>query len=276
MAEIFYAIYSNFEEGDMDSIKEYGNLSEKELTEFLAEIQNSNEDIEELEEQTSEAISIEELQSSLAVPLEISTRNEKLRKTLKDKAEKLKFEKIQIQREAFNQNIVDMSALIEKEHIKLLIVLLTKKHTYLADRYFSLINKRIATILMSFIPNRLRICAAHYPNSIRMCPGFMYKASKEYGQGLTLWVTPNVPYYFEQGTEQEVLQKSHPSFLYTIDKFIGLYYYHLTQRQDKELKYASAIVQKKVETYMDLLKLNPFWFKLLREELEKSKTVKDI
>ena len=107
-----------------------------------------------------------------------------------------------------------------------------------------------------------------YPNSIRVCPGFMYKASEEYGGGLTFWATPSIPYYFEQNTEQKVLLENKSSFLFSVDKAISFYHEHLKKRQEKELKYASTIIQKGVYSYFDLLKLNPFWFEILYNELK--------
>lgn len=286
----------------MADIKKYGDLNDKELFEFLAEIKNDDEDIEEAEANADEKIGNEEAQSMLSeLPenAEIETyygddawrrphinadyrdhitvlygphskqkAAEGHRETIRKKAQQLKEDRIRIQREAFNQEYIRLSDKIEKYHIKLLISILTQEHTRMVNKYSNYINKRLATLLNPFIPRRIRICRMLYPNSIRACPGFMYKASKEYGGGLTFWATPSIPYYFEQNTEQKILLENKSDFLLSIDKAVSFYHEHLKKRQEKELRYASLIIQKGVYSYFDLLKLNPFWFDILYNELK--------
>ena len=292
----------------MADIKKYGDLDDKELLEFLAEIKSGDEDIEEAEINADEKIGNEEAQSMLSElpenaeieayygddawrkpriytgyrdrltvlygPYGKQKSAEGRREAFKKKAQRLKEDRIRIQREAFNQEYIRLSDKIEKHHIKLLISILTQEHTRMIDKYSNYINKRLATLLNPFIPRRIRICRMLYPNSVRVCPGFMYKASKEYGEGLTFWATPSIPYYFEQNTEQKVLLENKSNFLVSVDKAICFYHEHLKKRQEKELRYASLIIQKGVYSYFDLLKLNPFWFKILYDEL-KTKTEKN-
>lgn len=286
----------------MADIEKYGDLDDKELFEFLAEIKSDDEDIEEAETKADEKIGNEEAQSMLSElpenaeieayygddawrrphiytgyrdritvlygPYGKQKAAEGHREAIRKKAQRLKEDRIRIQREAFNQDYIRLSDKIEKYHIKLLISILTQEHTRMVDKYSSYINKRLATLLNPLIPRRIRICRMLYPNSIRVCPGFMYKASKEYGGGLTFWATPSIPYYFEQNTEQKVLLENKSDFLFSIDKAISFYHEHLKKRQEKELKYASLIIQKGVYSYFDLLKLNPFWFEILYNKLK--------
>ena len=72
---------------------------------------------------------------------------------------------------------------------------------------------------------------------------------------------------------EKVLLENKSNFLVSVDKAICFYHEHLKKRQEKELRYASLIIQKGVYSYFDLLKLNPFWFKILYDEL-KTKTEK--
>lgn len=286
----------------MASIEKYGDLDDKELLEFLAEIKSDDEDIKEAETSANEKIGDEEAQSVISelpenaeiesyygddawrkLPTFVGYRDrvtvlygpygkqkaaEGAKKAFRKKAQQLKNDRIRIQREAFKQERIKLSDKIEKCNIKLLISALTQEHTHMIDKYSSYINKRLATLLNPFIPRRLRICRMLYPNSIRVCPGFMYKASKEYGKGLTFWATPAIPYYFEQNTEQKILLENKSIFLFSIDKAISFYHEHLKKRQEKELKYASLIIQKGVYSYFDLLKLNPFWFEILYNKLK--------
>ena len=283
----------------MDELKQYGDLTDKELLEFLNEIQGDDEDIEDARLKSDESIALEEQTSLIELPenAEIEAyygndawrklkknvtflHNDELQrqlnltatKAIKEKAKRLKEDRIRIQRFAFSQDIIRLGDTVEKESIKKLISLLVKEHTRMISRYEAFINKRLTALLNPLIPKRLRLCKAAYPDSIRASPGFLYRASEEFGGG-TFWATPDVPYFFAQNTEQEILKEKKPEFLVSVDKAVVLYNEHKEKRTKKELKYATAIVQKRVGSYFDLLKLNPFWFEALYNDLTK-KTVK--
>lgn len=283
----------------MEDIKQYGDLTEKELFEFLNEICEDDENIQEAQSEAIEKIAIEEEHVKLSeeeqenkeieahygdnawrgsirfgangVHLHGSEGQRQLNmasvEALRQKSRRLKENRIRIQREAFNQEYIRLSDKIGNEKIKLLISLLVKEHTRMIDKYSAYINKRLTALLNPFIPRRLRICKSLYPDSIKMCPGFLYKASKEYGAELTFWAMPSIPYYFAQNTEQQVLIEHKSPFLVNVDQSIKFYHDHCVKRADKELKYASLIYQKGVYSYFDLLKLNPFWFEVLYNDL---------
>lgn len=285
----------------MEDIKQYGDLTEKELFEFLDEIKSDDEDIQEAQSEAIEKITLEEEHVELSEEeqenREIETRyGDKMPWTglglnncrgvklfgpegqrraamasieaKRKKSQRLKEDRIRIQREAFRQEYIRLSDPIGNERIKLLVSSLVKEHTRMADKYSTYINKRLTTLLNPFIPRRLRICRSLYPDSIRPCPGFLYKASEEYGAGLTFWAMPNIPYYFAQNTEQKVLMDHKSPFLINVDQSIKFYHEHLRKRAYKELKYASLIYQKGVYSYFDLLRLNPFWYEVLYNDLQ--------
>lgn len=278
----------------MEDIRQYGDLTDKELLEFLSEIQGGDEDIEEARIEADENIAIEEQTSLAELPenaeIEAYYGDDAWRKLRKDvtflhgdeaqrrmnlastkavrqRAQRLKEDRIRIQRFAFNQDMIRMSDPIGNERIKRLVSLLVKEHTRMLNRYEAFINKRLAVLLNPLIPRRLRLCKMLHPDSIRISPGFLYKASEEFGRGLTFWAMPSVPYYFAQNTEQKILMEQKPEFLISVDKAVSLYHEHKEKRAKKELKYASTIIQKGVHTYFDLLKLNPFWFEILYNDL---------
>ena len=285
----------------MEDIKQYGDLTEKELFEFLDEIKSDDEDIQEAQSEAIEKITLEEEHVELSEEeqenREIEARyGDKMPWTglgpnnrqgvklfgpegqrraamasieaKRKKSQRLKEDRIRIQREAFRQEYIRLSDPIGNERIKLLVSSLVKEHTRMVDKYSTYINKRLTTLLNPFIPRRLRICKSLYPNSIRPCPGFLYKASEEYGAGLTFWAMPNIPYYFVQNTEQKVLMEHKSPFLVNVDQSIKFYHEHLKKRAVKELKYASLIYQKGVYSYFDLLRLNPFWYEVLYNDLQ--------
>ena len=285
----------------MEDIKQYGDLTEKELFEFLDEIKSDDEDIQEAQSEAIEKITLEEEHVELS---EEEQENREIEARYGDKvpwtglgpnncqgvklfgpegqrraamasieakrkkSQQLKEDRIRIQREAFRQEYIRLSDPIGNERIKLLVSSLVKEHTRMVDKYSTYINKRLTTLLNPFIPRRLRICKSLYPDSIRTCPGFLYKASEEYGAGLTFWAMPNIPYYFAQNTEQKVLMEHKSPFLVNVDQSIKFYHEHLKKRADKELKYASLIYQKGVYSYFDLLRLNPFWYEVLYNDLQ--------
>lgn len=285
----------------MEDIKQYGDLTEKELFEFLDEIKSDDEDIQEAQSEAIEKITLEEEHVELSEEeqenREIEARyGDKMPWTglglnncrgvklfgpegqrraamasieaKRKKSQRLKEDRIRIQREAFRQEYIRLSDPIGNERIKLLVSSLVKEHTRMIDKYSTYINKRLTTLLNPFIPRRLRICKSLYPDSIRLCPGFLYKASEEYGAGLTFWAMPNIPYYFAQNTEQKVLMEHKSPFLVNVDQSIKLYHEHLKKRADKELKYVSLIYQKGIYSYFDLLRLNPFWYEVLYNDLQ--------
>lgn len=282
----------------MENTKQYGDLTDKELLEFLNEIQGGDEDIEETRLEADEKIALEEEQALSELPenAEIEAYygddawrklkknvtflhgdeaqrriNQASTKAIKQRSQRLKEDRIRIQRYAFNQEFLRLSDSIGNANIKRLISLLVKEHTRMLNKYEAFINNRLAVLLNPLIPRRLRICKMLYPNSVKICPGFLYKASEEFGRGLTFWAMPNIPYYFVQNMEQKILMQQKPEFLVSIDKAVSLYHEHKDKRAKKELKYASTIIQKGVYSYFDLLKLNPFWFETLYNDLLENK-----
>lgn len=182
---------------------------------------------------------------------------------VRQKARERKRERIQIQRAAFDQSVMPLTNEIPKTELKELIGMLTQEHSRMVERCRSYIDRRLTTLLSPFIPRGLRVCAVKYPRSIKRSPGFLYVASQEYGEGKMLWVTPDIPDYLEQGTEQRMLREAKPEFTIMLDKAIVSLYSHRQKMLDKELKYAALFIRKRVKTYYDLLKLEPFWFELL-------------
>lgn len=285
--------------GDIN--EKYGDLTDKELFEFLDEIENNDKDIQEAQSEAINKIELEEkyvelseeepenkeieayygdnawynftLYGTNGVYLNSPENKRKFNmasiKSNKQRLKNLREDRLRIQREAFSQENINLSDPIGNDKIKLLISLLVNEHTRMINKYSAFINKRLATLLNPFIPRRLRMCKNLYPNSIRICPGFLYKASKEYGAELTFWATPDIPYYFTQNTEQEMLIKHKPQFLISVDQAIKFYHEHLKKRANKEIKYASLICQKGINSYFDLLKLNPFWYETLYNEIIK-------
>ena len=168
--------------------------------------------------------------------------------------------KISIQRAAFNQSDIYLSNVMPKEAFTSLIKSLTDEHRAIMGKLHEYINRRLTVLLKPLIPRIVKTCAERYPQTMQHSPGFMYKASNEYGSGKCFWATPDIPYFFIQGTEQDVLKKNKPEFLFRIDKAVAQYFYHDSVLAQKEVKFASVLISNNIKTYFDLLKYNPFWF----------------
>lgn len=183
------------------------------------------------------------------------------------KARKLetKQRKLEIQKEALNSQFINIYSDLTVEHKKLLIELLTKEYSRLMEKSEKYINKRVEALLKPYIPFVLKRCKAMFPESMIKNPGFMYIASKEYGEGKMIWVTPDLPYYFSQGTEMQVLRENEAQYLFAIDKAVVQFHNSRETLAKRELQYAVRL--KDVKTFYSLVKKNPFWYDLLVQEL---------
>ena len=185
----------------------------------------------------------------------------------KSKRLEMKQRKLEIQREALNSNFINIYSKLENEHKRLLIELLTQEYSKIMIRSEKFINKRIEALLKPYIPPILKMCKARFPDAMIQNPGFMYVASKEYGEGKMIWVTPNIPYYFTQGTEMQVLRENEEKFLYTIDKTVVQFHNSRETLAKREMQYAMKL--RYVTTFYELVQKNPFWYDTLAQELRK-------
>lgn len=268
----------------MQGDKTYGDLSGDKLVEFLRGLSDDTDELlesmgpEELEE-LKEDMRLEEFYGDDAwrklshhtVAYHSETRlkaQENLMRAHHERKLRNRERKTLIRREAFNQDLIPLSNPVDKAHLRLLVEVLTRKYTNDMNRYSGYVNKRLTKLLSPLIPHRLRLCRIAYPNAFKQHPGFLYRASKEYGQGLTFWATPDIPYYFEQGTEQGVIEGSDPSLLYAVDKAIAAFNEVREKRKEVEVKSASKLLRSRIKTYFDLLKLDPYWFEALYNEIK--------
>lgn len=278
-----------------DIERTYGDLTDEEYLGFLNEIKSGDEEMEDAQNEAVQRIGREEECAGLSETEEnarieayygndawrkfgkyffgrpaVIEGQKKARVTRAAKFQKVKEERIAIQRMAFGQDYLRLSDAIGNDNLRLLITLLTAEHTRMIEKYETYINKRLTTLLNPLIPRRIRICKTLYPEAMRESPGFLYRASEEYGDGLTFWATPDIPCYFKQNMEQVELKKSirYTNYLINIDKAVASHEAHRNERADKELRYTSLLIRKGVRTYFDLLRLNPFWFEILFNDLK--------
>lgn len=219
---------------------------------------------------------------------DIVTSTEDYTQQSTNKAEKIKdatkrwkhnrdLHKIEINRLAFDQNVLPLSDTFTTERKRLLIEVLTRPIRQLITKYENYVNNRITKLLLPVIPPPLKLAQLKWPWVFIENPGFMYKTHERMGPVMNFWVTPKVPYFFPQGTEQEILEERDasltPYFLDCIDRAILRWYKAKENLAKREVAYATRMIQIRGNTYYHLLLLNPFWFEKLYNEIKAQKNV---
>ena len=166
-----------------------------------------------------------------------------------------------IRREAAND---DLTALVSRRQLNELIRIITLPDTKAIDRLWRLINKHATTALSPFIPVDLIRSYNKYkkvsPTIIPRTPGFIYKAPPEWGRHYDLWLTPDLPCYIPQFTEQELIIKHKPEKKAIIDKHIVSYFKAIQSRAKLEMSLATRLYN--ICTRYDLLVKNADFYKL--------------
>lgn len=176
-----------------------------------------------------------------------------------------KLRSTEITRWAFQQNDLDLSAVMPREHVQALIKALTDKHVEAMEHYEGFINRRFTAVLLTLIPKTMRSYYNKYPQAFVRHPGFLYENPK----GHLFWAVPKVPYFFKQGQEPDILRSARAKYLTKIDQAINQYYEHKRLHGKRQVQYAMRLVKSKVVTYYDLLKYNALWFETLYKEVIK-------
>lgn len=179
--------------------------------------------------------------------------------------------KQEIVNEAINSTFIDLNAPLTVEHKKLLISLLTKHYTEKMQHHDSYINATVENTLKKAIPHDLLNIFAKFPDTVVPFPGFMYIASKEYGQNLQFKVCPNIPMYFQPEDCNNIIRKLLPqSRLASLDKAVAFFHKYKNLRSEREIKVAESLTR--VATFFQLVKRDPSWYDLLITELKKKST----
>lgn len=225
--------------------------------------------------QISDKPSTDALESYLT-PVERAVEiNRRLKSGKAVRKENKRVQEIQINRLAFDQKVIKLSEEMTRYDKKILVEELTKNIRQLIKRYEKYINTRISKLLSPAIPAGVKAAKLRWPWIFIANPGFLYKTHPNMGEELTFWATPNVPYYFKQGTEQSILEERDaqlsPYFLECIDRAIHRYYEAKRRLANREILYASRIINNNLKTYSDLLKYNAFWWKKLYDRLKEEK-----
>lgn len=242
------------------------DLEELEEQENFVNTEDSSEDEKPTTQEEEEAYeasylkAVEERKKRLmeATKASMRIRREKLRKQ--------KLLKIEIQRKALAQDVLDISELIPIESMQKLIELLTIKYKHLVMRYEDLITRHVESLLKKHIPLQLRALYKAYPQAFIKHPGFMYQAEEEFGGGHKFWVTPNLPYFLPQFTETATMREHNKTRCIVIDRLVKRLYNTRNILHETELSIGTKLAHLMPQhTYYALLTSHPFWFVMLYE-----------
>lgn len=251
----------------MDQTSPQPGLNEKELLEFLHEIASMDEAIAEEEaavekselEEQSWFEAIKEKENEGVKRMIYMPSDERAEKTQRMHRERVLL-KTRIQRSAFDQSEIPLTQKLSKDDIKLLIDALTEKQVALVEHYALYITASVKTLLLQFIPGVLRRAYRQYPNSLKECPGFLYRTKENYGNKI-FFVKPQMPYFIEQGTEMDFIRSIEEAYnVAAIDKAVFNYHQARERLFTKETGIAAAIPRYGLKTYFDLLNHNVVWF----------------
>ena len=145
----------------------------------------------------------------------------------------------------------------------MLIEAVTEEQAGLVEYYSVYITKRIKALLTPLIPSILRAALKSFPNSVKECPGFLYRVCDEEGKEKVFFVKPPIPYFIEQGTEMQVIKSCDPAHVQSINKAVLRYHNHREKLFAKETAIASAVSRFGIRSYFNLLNHNVIWFSRL-------------
>lgn len=279
------------------------NLTDQEINDFLAELEQNypgqshelsadeialiqEQEADELESalpgehitsdkawgwaRTEKTVSVRQFEPALRSVALASARadRQKANSTKNDACIDKKKRKQEIINEAIHSAFIDLNAPLSVVHKKLLISLLTKHYTEKMEHHDKYINATIEATLKNAIPYDLLNTFAKFPDVVMPFPGFMYKAGKEYGQGLQFKASPKIPMYFAPDDCTDIVKKLlHPKRLASLDKAVAFFHKYKSIRSKQEIKIAEALT--KIATFFQLVKKDPFWYDTLAQELKR-------
>lgn len=132
------------------------------------------------------------------------------------------------------------------------------------------IDRKVTALMEPLIPMKIRLARALCGSMpFKQHPGFMWTSSKMHNNA-RLWVSPNIPYYFEQFTEMDVIRRYCPAKrIWAVERLVEMYLTYVATLAEKETKLALKL--HKIDTYQELLTFNIDMFYLAYSEYKKMK-----
>lgn len=204
---------------------------------------------------------IAELEPSLDPSLdteEASTKGKKRRNKHVDTMRIDSINNVQVRRLFIKRAIIKegkiglLSEIIPNKIVKQIIPFKTASIVNSIARYKDAINRRIANCIAPLFPEKIRVARAICgPRPFKEHPGFLWKTPKEYG-GYSMWVTPDIPYFFDQFTEMQIMrERCDIRKIASIDKAVQSYMESVNALGKREASLAIKLVR--INTFEELL-----------------------
>lgn len=255
-----------------DDIEQNTQLEEDEANELLKLISEEREILTEAEKKDNQAwileYDIKERKSSVIFHEDFV---EKLRNGKKIAKEKRDERRERIAKFAIQQQDICLSDIMTLEQKQMLLQKLDEINSKACNSIFAAICTNVSKLLRNFIPNDLKYCYYKYPASVKRHPGFIYECSEQYGDSLSLWVTPNLPVYLAANSEMSLLRSLPQEALISIDKQIKYYYKRKSGVLSKRIHNAAYVAKLKKITFLHILKKDPIWFEYIYELITNKK-----
>lgn len=231
-------------------------IPEEELLEFLNSMEDEDQDNEATDDASAEVLIDQREYNRLASAASRQRAKER---------------KLEIQRKAFEQKLIDLNMVIPNHNAQLLIQELMSKYDTLIAHNKAYVHKRLNDLMRARTPQFLRAAWKRAPQAFKRHPGFMYKTDKIYAKEYEIWVVIDGPYYFEQGTESKMLHDKCARFVKGVDKAIYLINRYEAERKQVAVDSALKLAHLKRGTYFELLQAKPEWFQILYDAIESKK-----
>lgn len=172
----------------------------------------------------------------------------------------------QIIRDAISSDI-DLSTHVSSNQLSELIRVVTKPLTDKLEFKKYQINNRLTIGLNKLIPSLVVRCWKKFGENgsglMLPAPAILYKVKPKKalfsGEILDFWLTPDIPRYFKQGQELDLIRRELPYMIDILDAGIEEYYHLLGKRYEQELKLAGKLYN--VTSLKDLLKKGPLLYR---------------
>ena len=251
---------------------EYEKLTEEQALDILNEISAENaEDISQLDSTISQIDLIDEEEDRAAVEIQSESSNTKRNKNatilpafiaLSHKEsglstrEIIRRRKMEVKRIlTLTNNSYVLTKTLTQEHMQAIIPFMTQAFNKSLGRIKRSINNRIARLINPLIPNVLKVARTVCGRRAFVeHPGFIWECSSNY-DSFKIWVTPDIPYYFEQHSEMRILHEQYPAEkLRSVDALIDKYLQSIVRLRKRQARLASKLTY--VVTYEDLINFN--------------------
>lgn len=236
------------------------NLTEKELKEFVALL----EDEDAYEAKPMRTVVPAKVPKTVIVAQPDQNKPAPIKLTLAEQAELARQARAEqyrrrrdhakeIKQKFARENRIDeLCELVTKDELQAMIKLAADESFVRATAIKAQLSRVMTKRLRMYIPSALKRQYDENPQAFTKNPGFDYETSQFFGN-LKLHIDLDLPIFFSDPSEMDILKTMFSHFLYAWDRQVELYHYHIAQMRSTEVRL--AIKYRKVKLVIDLLNL---------------------